>query len=375
MNPRTTIARRKRLHAGPVLFMLVVIVPLVIIGSYLYGVAQDQYDSRASFSIRSQQGGGAAAQNFLGILSTVSSSGSAQDLDILKDYIRSQAMVDRLASRIDLSAIFAQRGNDRVFSLPADASTEDLLAYWRRMVRVSSEARDGILHLEVKAFDAQNAQLLAREILAASSDLINQLSDQARADNIRLSSELVIEARAEVQKVLEQLTEFRRKHQIVSPDLEVQASSGVLTALQTQLAEALVSREQLTGLSTANDPRVQNLDNRIEALRTQIDAERANLSRGDMAANVDIYGRYQSLLLDQEMMNGAYAQALADLAVAHAESRRQARYVAVHIPPTLADTPQYPQKIRILVTAGMILVLIWAILMIFYRNARSKLQL
>lgn len=375
MNSLNTSARRKRLHAGPLLFLLVVILPVTLTGAYLYGVAQDQYHSRTSFSIRSQQGGGAAAQSFLGILSTVSSSGSAQDLDILKDYIRSQAMLNRLEGKVDLDAIFAQRGNDRLFSLPANASTEDLLTYWRWMVRVSSEARDGILHLEVKAFSAEDAQLLASEILAASSDLINQLSNQAREDNIRLSSELVVEARAEVQKVLEQLTEFRREHQIVSPDLEVQASSGVLTALQTQLAEALVSREQLTVLSTQNDPRVQNLNNRIEALRSQITAERSNLSQGDLGANVDIYGRYQSLLLDQEMMNGAYAQALADLAVAHAESRRQARYVAVHVPPTLAETPQYPRKIRIIVTTGIILVLFWSILMIFYRNARSKLQL
>lgn len=357
------------------MFLLVVALPLALIGAYLYGVAQDQYGSRASFSIRSQQGSGAAAQNFLGILNTVSSSGSAQDLDILRDYIRSQAMVDRLEGRTDLRAIFAQRGDDVLLSLPAQASTEELLAYWRRMVRVSSEARDGILHLHVRAFDPEEAQLLAREILSASSDLINQLSNQARADNIRLSNELVVEARAGVQRVLEELTGFRRAHQIVSPDLGVQASSGVLAALQTQLAEALVSREQLALLSTGRDPRKQDLDNRVDALRTQIEAERASLSLGDMAANVDIYGRYQSLLLDQEMMNAAYAQALADLAVAHAESRRQARYVAVHIPPTLAQTAQYPQRIRIMATAGLILLLLWSVLTIFYRNARGKLRL
>lgn len=359
-------------RGGALLFVFIVALPVTAIAFYLCVVATDQYHSRAGFSIRSEQGGSGVAQSFLGVLSTVSGTGSAQDLDLLNDYIRSQAIIEKISETVNLREIFAPRGGDWFFSLPPDAPMEDLVAYWQRMVRISNEARDGILHVEVRAFDPEDARRVVEAILRASSNLINQLSNEARNDSLRLSGELVTEARANVQQVLQELTEFRREHQIVSPELELQTSSGVMTALQTQLAEALVAREQLMMFSNEQDPRIQNMDTRISALRAQIEAERITLSQSDPAADVDIYGRYQSLLLEQEMMNTAYAQAIANLASAHTEARRQARYVVVHIPPTRAETALYPERVKIILIAAVILTLVWAIVVIFYRNARDK---
>lgn len=358
---------------GGFLFAVIVFLPLSAIVLYLGLFAADQYHSRAGFSIRSEQGGTAATQSFLGVLSTVGGgTGSAQDLDLLNDYIRSQAIIEKISETVDLRRIFVLRGKDRFFSLSPDASMEELVAYWNRMVRVSNEARDGILHVEVRAFAPEDARQVTEAILIASSDLINQLSNEARKDSLRLSGELVTEARANVQRTLQELTDFRRKHQIVSPELEAQTGSGVITALQTQLAEALVAREQLMMFSNDQDPRRQNMDTRISALRAQIEAERINLSQSDSTADVDIYGRYQSLLLEQEMMSTAYAQAIANLANAHTEARRQARYVVVHIPPTLAETPLYPERIKLALISMVILTLVWAIVVIFYRNAGDK---
>lgn len=354
------------------LFAAIVFFPASTIALYLVLFAADQYHSQAGFSVRSEQGGSGVAQGFLGVLSTVSGTGSAQDLDLLNDYIRSQAIVEKVNETVDLRKIFALRGRDWFFALRRDAPMEDLVAYWRRMVRVSNEGRDGILHIEVRAFDPRDAQLVVEAILQASSDLINQLSNEARNDSLRLSGELVTEARANVQQVLQELTDFRRKHQLVSPELEAQTSIGVITALQTQLAEALVARGQLIMSSSEQDPRTQNIDTRISSLRSQIEAERIALSQSDLTADVDIYGRYQSLLLEQEMMSTAYAQAIAGLANAHTEARRQARYVAVHIPPALAEMPLYPERLRIIFISTILLILIWALVVIFYRNARDK---
>jgi capsular polysaccharide transport system permease protein len=114
------------------------------------------------------------------------------------------------------------------------------------------------------------------------------------------------------------------------------------------------------------------MDNRINALRSQIDSERSMISQANLTAAVDVYGVYEGLLLDQEMQNVAYAQALANLSVAHSDARRQARYLAVHVPPTLAETPIYPERARSVLVIAAVLFLIWSIFMIFYRNARDK---
>lgn len=356
---------------GIVSFILVVLAPVVVIGCYLAFVAADQYHSRAAFSVRSEQGG-SVAQNFLGVLSSVSGTGSAQDLDLLYDYIRSQAIIEKVGETVDLHAIYARRGGDFYFSLPQDAPIEELVTYWNRMVKVSNESRDGILYVEVRAFDPDDAQKILDAILVASSTLINRLSDDARDDSMRLSSELVDEAKDELQGIRRKLTDFRRENRIVSPELEVQARGGVIGALQSQLAEVLIQRQELLQYAKEGDQRVVTLDNRIAALRAQVENERTELSQSDLSSDVDVYGVFESLLLDQEMLNVAYSQALVNQASAHAEARRQARYVTVHIPPSLAETPLYPQRLVITFVAAVLLFLGWAIMMIFYRNARDR---
>lgn len=343
------------------------------ISIYLIGFSAAQFHSRAAFSVRSEQGGSGVTQGFLGVLSSVSATGTANDLDLLNDYIRSQAIVEKVSQRIDINSMFSQRGKDWLFALPKDAAIEEVVDYWNRMVRVTNEARDGTLHVEVKAFDPQDAQLLVTAILQASGELINQLSNEARDDTIRLSKELVAEARQNVQQVLRELTDFRRRNKIVSPELELQSRSGVVNALQAQLAEALVARAQLMTSAEPTDTRLQNIANKIDALQGQIEAERITMSEADQATDVDIYGRYQSLLLEQEMMSAAYAQAIVNLATAHTEARRQARYMAVHIQPSLAETSLFPERFKIIAIAFIALCLTWLILMIFYRNARDKI--
>jgi len=356
---------------GFVLFLFIVTVPVAAVGYYLAFLAADQFHSRSAFSVRSEQGGG-IAQNFLGILNTAGGTGSASDLDLLNDYIRSEAIVDRISAELDLRRIFSQHPKDWYFSLRADASSEELIDHWQKMVLVSNESHDGILHLEVRAFSSEDAHAIAKAILQASSELINRLSNDARADALRLSQELVDEAQADLQSVLQKLTEFRREYNIVSPEIELETSGGVLNALQTQLADALVAREELRSTANKSDPRVKSLDNQIKALRTQIDAERTNRAQADRTAEVDIYGRYQSLLLEQEMMTQAYAQALASRASAHTETRKQARYLAVHIPPTLAETSLYPERFRIFLIVLVISILTWTITYVFYRNSRDR---
>lgn len=365
------LSRRFLDNVGFALFFFIVIVPVSTLGYYLVFLAADQFHSRSAFSVRSEQGGG-MAQNFLGILNTVGGSGSASDLDLLNGYIQSEAIIERVSEEVDLRQIFSQQEKDWYYSLDDNASIEALLKHWQKMVFVSNEAHDGILQLEVRAFNPESARDVMEAILKASSDLINRLSNDARSDALRLSQQLVDEARADVHLVLQKLTAFRREYNIVSPEIDLETSGGVLNALQTQLAEALVAKEQLMSIANVSDPRRIKLDSQIDALRTQIEVEKTNRSRSDSTASVDIYGRYQSLLLEQEMMTSAYSQALASLASAHTETRRQARYLAVHIPPTLAETSQYPKRIKIIFITLIILSLAWTIVYIFYRNARDR---
>lgn len=341
---KPSLRRRRNLFA-PVLLATTVVLPVSLVAGYMYFFASDQYASQAAFSIRSEQGG-VVSQGFLGAIASMGGTGSAQDTDLLFDYIRSQAIVEAVDEKLNLRNIFRQRGADWLFSLRPEAPIEDVVRYWNRMVSVSNESRNGILQVEVKAFTPKDAQLILQKILSESSDLINQLSEEARADSLRPSGEMVDEARRDLQELRRQLTDFRRENQIVTPEIEAQTRSVLIGELQGRIADSLVERDSILAYTNERDQRVQNIDNRIESLRAQLEQERVDLLQSRDDNDVDVFGVYESLLVDQEMLNIAYSQALASQASAHAEARRQARYVAVHVPPSLAQTPLYPERLK-----------------------------
>ena len=78
------------------------------------------------------------------------------------------------------------------------------------------------------------------------------------------------------------------------------------------------------------------VNRRIDAIGDRIEAERASLGITAPASTgslPEVVGRYEELQVDMEFANTAYTQALAGLAAARAEARRQSRYLAPHIQP------------------------------------------
>jgi capsular polysaccharide transport system permease protein len=93
---------------------------------------------------------------------------------------------------------------------------------------------------------------------------------------------------------------------------------------------------------------------------------------GTDGALPEIVGAYEELLVDIEFANTAYVQTLAALAAARAEARRQSRYLAPHIKPTLAQSALYPRRAMISGLTGLFLLLGWGMLMLIYYNVRDN---
>jgi capsular polysaccharide transport system permease protein len=352
-------------------FVLIVIAPLAAVTGYLYTRAADQYHSEVAFSIRSEEAGSAAA-GLLGAITSIGT-GSASDADILFEYVRSQGIVQAIDADLDLRAIYSRAENDPFFTLRPDATVEDLLAQWRRMVDVSFESGTGIIHARANAFAPEDATAISRAILAKSSALVNQLSEQAREDAVRFAREEFAEAEGNLRAMRQRLSEFRRENRIVDPSGDVAGQSGLLNALQSELAQALVERDMLLSFVGEEDQRVIQANRRITAVEGRIEAERASLGvSGTEGALPDVVGRYEELLVDLEFANAAYTQTLAGLASARAEARRQSRYLAPHVQPTMAERSLYPRRGLLVAIAGFFLLLGWCAAMLIYYNVRDN---
>ena len=159
------------------------LLPAAAATTYLYTRAADQYHSTTAFSVRSEELSAAAA-GILGAITQIGS-GTASDINVLFDFIRSQRIVETVDAKLDLRTMFNRHPEDFCFSLGKDPSIEDLLAYWRRMVTVDL-SNAGIIQVRVNAFTPEDAHAIAEAILDESSKVVNQLSDQAHEDAITL---------------------------------------------------------------------------------------------------------------------------------------------------------------------------------------------
>ncbi|MBV1868823.1 MAG: hypothetical protein KUG69_13100 [Marinosulfonomonas sp.] len=371
--PRTPAKRRLKLRHFLVMlsFLAIVVGPTAIGTGYLFTRATNQYHSLAAFSVSSEE-----FSNPLEILSAFTQTGgsSAPDSEILYDFIRSQTVIERIDAVLNLRSIFNRPENDPFFALGEDRSIEELIDYWDRMVSVSIDSSTGVLEIEVRAFSAEDATKVLTEIINQSSTLVDDLSRIAQSDAMKFTLEDLGLAEERLKLIRRRIRDFRTEHQIIDPEADVQSQIGVVSALQSELASALVSYEMIYNYSNTEDPRLVNLKRRIDAIRSQIASER-NLISSSVSGNKplsEIIGEFEELLVDLEFSQNTYSAALVSEEQARLEARRKSRYLSVHIPPTTAQESVYPERYLLSALLLACAFAAWGVLVMIYYNVRDR---
>lgn len=370
-----SVRMRKRHWGLLTTFVFLILAPLAIAVYYLWFVSVDQYASTVGFTVRKEESG--SATDLIGGLTQFTGIGGASDSDILYEFIQSQELVGHIDKKIGLSAHYdANWTKDPLFSLWPDATIEDLLWFWQRVVRISYNQASGLITLRVLAFEPEFAQLVADEILIASQQMINQLNAAARADLMRYAQADLAEAQQRLKLAREQLTLFHTRTQIVDPTADLQGQMGIVNNLQQQLAEAMIEYDLVNGTTSRNDPRVAQARRRIDVIRRRIGEERKSFAVQEIAGVGKDYptlmAEYESLVVDREFAEETYHAALTAMDIARANSSRQSRYLAAYTRPTLAQSAEYPQRFVLFGLTALFLIMAWAIFALVYYSIRDR---
>jgi capsular polysaccharide transport system permease protein len=351
-------------------FFLIVAIPATGIGWYLWERAQPQFVSDVGFTVRREDT--PTAVDVLGGLSSLGSSASSSDSDILFEFIQSQELVVQIDEALDLRTLYAEHyEQDPVFGLAPGASIEELVDYWQRMVQISYAPGTGLINLRAFAFDPEDAQTIAQSIFERSSDMINDLSDIARADSTRYATEDLEGAVVQLAEARQELTAFRSRTQIVDPSADIQLQLGVLNTLQQQLGEELINYDLLRQSTRTGDPRITQSEQKIGAIRDRIREEREKFGTGESSVAGEDYAslvaEFERLQVNLEYAEQKYTNALSNFDASQAEAQRQSRYLAAFVRPTIAETAEYPRKVLIFGLGIIFLLIAWAtIVLIFY---------
>ena len=378
IKPMAGPARNKKRHFRLILsFLLLVLLPFAAAVFYLWTIAEDQYSSTTGFAVRTEEG--SAASELLGGLSSLAGGTASADSNILYEFIQSQELVTDVDKTLGLREHYsAHWDTDPVFALWPDASAEDLLWFWQRVVRIAFDQSTGLIEVRVLAYDKDMAQTIAREIVSQSQEMINELNDQARSDALRYAQLDLEEAVKRLKTAREALTQFRSRTKIVDPEADLQGRMGVMNNLQQQLAEGLIEHDLLLQTTSGNDPRLVQAKRRIEVIQERIRSERDTFTSDntDTGAVGEDYPKliaeFEALSVDRQYAEETYRAGLAALELARANVLRQSRYLATYVSPTLAETSEFPRRFVLSGLAGLFLILIWSILALIYYSIRDR---
>jgi capsular polysaccharide transport system permease protein len=367
-------SRIRKRHVGLIAtFLGLVILPALVAAWYLYARAQDLYASTLGFSVQRENLD--SAFSLISGLASISGS-SSPDTDIIYRYIYSQTLVAEVDRDLDLRAIWSKAEKDFVFAIDKEGSIEELVDYWSRMVKVHYDNATRLIEVRVLAFTAEDAQLIAETIFRRSTQMINRLNDEALADAVSFTAAELEKSRQGLISARQAMTTFRQVNQLVDPAADVAAQMALVSSLEQSLAEAKIDLDLLRESTSVSDPRLPQLERRIEVIKAQIAAERAKfgvgIAGGEGAVMAELVSEYERLKVDQEFAEATYQAARAAHETALSEAQRQSRFLAAHILPTRAESARDPNRPLMLGVLVSFLLLFWATGALIFYSLRDR---
>ena len=354
-------------------FLVFVILPLIITVWYLVGRAVDQYSTTVVFTVR-QVENTATAIDIIGGMTTIGQNASSET-DIVFKYIQSKQLIAAIDEMVDLKSKFSRYAEtDPFFSFDSSGTIEDLVEYWPNMVSIYHDTNTGLLELQVKAFSADDAFVVAEEIVSKSASMINKLNSKALIDTTKYARQELDESIDKLKQARQAISTFRTENKVVNPTDDLQGQMGILTTLQQRMADSLIELDLLNTITKTSDPRIEQAKRKIEVIDARIEEERAKLSSGrsENGTLSSVFGEFEALKVDLEFSESVYISSLAAYDASLAEARRQKTYLAAFIEPTIAERSEYPKRLTLLNLTSLFVMLVWLVGVLVVYSIRDR---
>ena len=334
--------RRARARRLLIQVLVWVGIPTVAASIYYGLIATPKYESVAVVAVQSSE----QAASLEPLAAMLASNTTGRDAFVVRDFIRSRAMLEALEDSVGFSDHYADRDADFFSRLSSGASSEDRYEYYRKVIDVEHDSESGALTLRVRGYSPEAAQQIADRILKLAEEVVNELSARARRDRIAL-------AEREVAKAEERLGEARAALLALQDDgvaFDPESSAGqvlaVRTELEAELAKAHAELDVARSVMRGDAPRVDELRQRARALQRQIEVQNQRLvGHADDDGLSESIARFEPAMLEKEFAQKTYAGALKSLEMARIEADRKHQYLATIAPPSRPDAPTHPRRL------------------------------
>lgn len=358
INSKTLSAKRHAMtfaNNHPLVALAVIVSLLSAL--YWWVLASDRYVSEARIMVQRTDLPGVQSMDVGGILSGVLGGSSHVDQLMLRDYLTSIDMLQRLDSQLALKKHYSDSSHDLLSRLWRN-EMEWFKQYFDNRVQVFFDDRSGVLIVKAEAYDPSMAQNIIKVLVNEGDHFVNGVAHDLAQDQVRFLEGQVAQMKGEVLRTRQAVIAYQNQTRLISPQAAAESLSGILAQLEAKRIELNAQRTALASYLVGNHSSILQLDQQVAAIDKQITDEKAKLAApGGNALNRKVE-EYQRIELEAGFAQGVYQTALTALERGRVEAARKIKKVIVLQAPTLPEYPDQPRRSYNLLVSALIAFLI-----------------
>ncbi|WP_161593963.1 capsule biosynthesis protein [Campylobacter armoricus] len=341
-------------------FKIVLILTAFVVFYYVF-IAANRYVSESVLSVKSTTGDSGAITGIAALLTN--NSFSSDDINYLKSYIHSLDMLNILEEKIQIRELYQKQKLDFFYSISSSADQEDFLKYYKNRVKITQEnSANGLLRVEVEGFNPQSAHLIASTIVKESEKFINEISHKTARDQMQFAEEELLQFKKRYQKAKDELLAFQNKYGVFDPLKQAEGALKLIGELESKIAAKEAELLMMQSYINDNAPQIITIKSEITALKKQLQKEKSKVSSPKSSQKLnDLAAKFQDLTIEVGFAESAYTAALKAYEGARIEALRKIKQVVIVQSPSLPQSAKYPESLYNILTAFMILSLIFGI--------------
>ena len=305
--------------------------------------AADRYVSESHVLVEDVQSSSSSVD--LSSIFAGATNANARDLLLLRDYLLSADMLEKLETKFGLRAHYHDSYDfiSRLWS--PKVSREAFLWHYQDRVEVEFDDYAGILIIRAQAYTPEMAHNIATALVSEGERFMNELAHKRARAQVAFAEGEVANARGRVVERRESLLAYQNKHGLVSPTATVGNLSSVVAQLEGELSGLQARRRMLSGYLAPEAPELVQVTAQARAVEQQLQAERGRLASPKGKALNVVAERYERLMLEAEFAQDLYRTALAALEQSRIEAIRLLKKVSVIQEPTRPERSLEPRRL------------------------------
>jgi capsular polysaccharide transport system permease protein len=353
------------------LFWIIVFLPTLAAILYFGFIAADVYISESRFVIRSPERN--ISSPLGGLLEGAGFTRSDDDSYTVIEFMLSRDALHALDEKLNFREAFNKGDIFRRFpSLDGDDSFENMHRYYQKIVVAQLDPVSSISTITVRAFRAEDAQLINQRLLEMSEAFVNRLNERGRRDMIRFAANEVAESEKKAKLAGLAVARYRNEKGVIDPETQSAIPMQQSAKLQDELISTKVLLGQLQLLAREN-PQILTLKKRIQLLELEIELESERVAGGGRSL-ASKAAEFQRLALEKEFADRLLASALGSLEQARNEAQRQQLYLERIAEPNLPDAAMEPRRIRNVLIVLVLGLIVWGVLSMVVSGVREHMD-